>query len=59
MDKTTANALLAELLAGRMPDAHGRFGPYGGRYIPETLVQAFDRLEAAVKRILPSQEFRV
>jgi tryptophan synthase beta chain len=58
MDKTTANALLAELLAGRMPDAHGRFGPYGGRYSPETLVPAFDRLEAAVKRILPSQEFR-
>jgi tryptophan synthase beta chain len=58
MDKTTAQALLAQLLAGKLPDEHGRFGPYGGRYIPETLVPAFDRLEAAVKRILPSQEFR-
>jgi len=58
MDNPTAQALLAQLLAGRMPDEHGRFGPYGGRYIPETLVPAFDRLEAAVKRILPSQEFR-
>ncbi|HMA11341.1 MAG TPA: tryptophan synthase subunit beta [Steroidobacteraceae bacterium] len=58
MDKTTAQALLAQLLAGKLPDEHGRFGPYGGRYIPETLVPAFDRLEAAVKRILPSQDFR-
>jgi tryptophan synthase beta chain len=58
MDKTTAQALLAQLLAGKLPDERGRFGPYGGRYIPETLVPAFDRLEAAIKRILPSQDFR-
>jgi len=58
MDKSTAQALLAQLLAGKLPDEHGRFGPYGGRYIPETLVPAFDRLEAAVKRILPAQDFR-
>ena len=24
-----------------------RFGPYGGRYVPETLVPALDELEAA------------
>src|SRR6187402_1581592 len=58
IDKSTADRLLAQLLAGRMPDAHGRFGPYGGRYIPETLVPAFDRLEEAVRTILPSTEFR-
>jgi tryptophan synthase beta chain len=58
MDKSTAQELLAQLLAGKLPDAHGRFGPYGGRYIPETLVPAFDRLEAAIKRILPAQDFR-
>jgi tryptophan synthase beta chain len=58
MDKSTAEALLAQLLAGKLPDEHGRFGPYGGRYIPETLVPAFDRLEAAIKRILPAQDFR-
>src|SRR6185369_15623698 len=54
----TAGELLAQLLAGRMPDAHGRFGPYGGRYIPETLVPAFDRLEEAVRAILPAKDFR-
>ena len=58
MDKSTAQALLTQLLAGKLPDEHGRFGPYGGRYIPETLVPAFDRLEAAVKRILPAKDFR-
>jgi tryptophan synthase beta chain len=29
------------------PDADGRFGPYGGRYVPETLVDAHRELEAA------------
>src|SRR6201981_3785777 len=30
-----------------MPDAHGRFGPYGGRYVPETLVAPLEELEHA------------
>ncbi|WP_404800652.1 tryptophan synthase subunit beta [Anaeromyxobacter paludicola] len=29
------------------PDAAGHFGPYGGRYVPETLVPALDELTAA------------
>jgi tryptophan synthase beta chain len=29
------------------PDAHGRFGPYGGRFVPETLMYALDQLAAA------------
>ncbi len=29
------------------PDARGRFGPYGGRYVPETLVGPLEQLEAA------------
>ncbi|MEC7946414.1 MAG: tryptophan synthase subunit beta [Myxococcota bacterium] len=37
------DALLA-LLAGDLPDVRGRFGPYGGRYVPETLVPALTRL---------------
>jgi len=28
----------------QVPDAHGRFGRYGGRYVPETLVAALDQL---------------
>ncbi len=29
------------------PDVRGRFGPYGGRYVPETLVAPLDALERA------------
>jgi tryptophan synthase beta chain len=32
-----------------LPDARGRFGPYGGRYVPETLIPALDELEAAYR----------
>src|SRR5437879_4370506 len=27
-----------------VPDVHGRFGPYGGRYVPETLMEALRQL---------------
>jgi tryptophan synthase beta chain len=30
-----------------LPDARGRYGPYGGRYVPETLVPALEALERA------------
>jgi tryptophan synthase beta chain len=50
--------LLAEMLRGAFPDARGRFGPFGGRYVPETLVPALDRLEAGVHRFLADRAFR-
>ncbi len=30
-----------------LPDERGRFGPYGGRYVPETLIPALDELTKA------------
>jgi tryptophan synthase beta chain len=30
-----------------MPDVRGRFGPFGGRYVPETLMFAIEQLDAA------------
>jgi tryptophan synthase beta chain len=30
--------------AASVPDAAGRFGPFGGRYVPETLTRALDEL---------------
>jgi len=30
-----------------LPDTLGRFGPYGGKYVPETLVEALKELESA------------
>lgn len=32
-----------------LPDPRGRFGPYGGRYVPETLIPALEEVEAAYR----------
>ena len=32
-----------------VPDPAGRFGPYGGRYVPETLFAALEELDAAYR----------
>jgi tryptophan synthase beta chain len=50
-------ALLDDLLAGRFPDDRGRFGPFGGRYVPETLVAPLERLTAACT-LLRDAEFQ-
>ncbi|HEY6453623.1 MAG TPA: tryptophan synthase subunit beta [Steroidobacteraceae bacterium] len=49
---------LAALLAGRFPDERGRYGPFGGRYVPETLVPAHERLERGVRRWLADAKFQ-
>jgi tryptophan synthase beta chain len=33
----------------QVPDARGRFGPYGGRFVPETLMFALEQLDAAYR----------
>ncbi|MEO0996023.1 MAG: tryptophan synthase subunit beta [Pseudomonadota bacterium] len=48
----------ARLLAGELPDSRGRFGPFGGRYVPETLVPALERLAAGAQRYLGDAGFR-
>ncbi len=52
-----ARALLDNILEGAYPDHRGRFGPFGGRYVPETLVPALDRLQAGVDRHLRDADF--
>jgi tryptophan synthase beta chain len=54
----TAQHLLADELAGKFPDARGRFGPFGGRYVPETLIPALERLETGMRQHLHSAEFQ-
>ena len=49
--------LYKKTLAGEFPDEMGRFGPFGGRYIPETLVPAFSRLEEGMKQYLDDINF--
>jgi tryptophan synthase beta chain len=40
------------------PDFKGRYGAFGGRYVPETLVPALDRLQAGVERYLHASDFQ-
>jgi tryptophan synthase beta chain len=39
------------------PDESGRFGPYGGKFVPETLMPALDELEEAYLRARGDAEF--
>lgn len=42
----------------RVPDAGGRFGMFGGRYIPETLMPAVEELERAYRAAKTDRTFR-
>jgi len=41
-----------------VPAAAGRFGPYGGRYVPETLVHALDELEREYRSAAADRDFK-
>jgi len=41
-----------------LPDDHGHFGPYGGVFVAETLIEALDQLKAAYERYRKDPEFR-
>lgn len=53
-----SEGLLRALIAGSFPDERGRFGPYGGQYVPETLMPAVTQLAEQVGKLLPSAEFQ-
>ncbi len=40
------------------PDAQGHFGPYGGRYVPETLMHPLQELQAEYERARQDPQFR-
>lgn len=44
--------------AENLPDAQGRFGPYGGRYVPETLMYPLQQLEQEYFRAQGDPEFQ-
>src|ERR1700691_5752504 len=39
------------------PDVRGRFGPYGGRFVPETLVAPLEELERAYAQACADERF--
>lgn len=42
----------------RLPDEHGRFGRYGGMYVPETLMSALTDVEAEFRAAQKDPEFQ-
>lgn len=42
----------------QLPNSAGRYGPYGGRYVPETLIPALDELIAAYKEASRDKAFK-
>jgi tryptophan synthase beta chain len=42
----------------RQPNRRGHFGPYGGRYVPETLMSALDDLNKAFREAWHDKTFR-
>jgi tryptophan synthase beta chain len=42
----------------QMPDARGHFGPYGGQFVPETLMQPLEELVAAYNEVLGDTQFQ-
>jgi tryptophan synthase beta subunit len=45
-------------IATTLPDARGRFGTYGGRYVPEVLIPALDELAEAWTELREDADFR-
>ncbi|MBV7332135.1 tryptophan synthase subunit beta [Chloroflexi bacterium TSY] len=56
MTTTTLDAL-PKINYQSVPDEDGRFGPYGGKFVPETLMPALDELEAAYLQARNDAEF--
>ncbi len=54
--KAEARALLTALLNGDLPDGDGRFGPFGGRFAPETLMPALSRLERKAREFFADND---
>jgi tryptophan synthase beta chain len=43
--------------SSNVPDAAGRFGPFGGRYVPETLTHALEQLSAEYDKAVADASF--
>src|SRR5512146_3337254 len=48
----------SSLLLPKVPDRRGHFGPYGGRYVAETLMPALTELERAYGKARRDAGFR-
>ena len=44
-------------MSASVPDTHGRYGQYGGQFVPETVMPALAELEAAYRDAMGDREF--
>jgi tryptophan synthase beta chain len=49
---------MSSIASETVPDARGHFGPYGGRYVPETLMHPLHELEVEYLRSQQDPEFQ-
>ncbi|MEM9409990.1 MAG: pyridoxal-phosphate dependent enzyme, partial [Planctomycetota bacterium] len=53
MTKISSSANIASV-----PDQRGRFGEFGGRYVPETLIKALDQLDQEYRKAKEDPSFQ-
>jgi hypothetical protein len=56
--KTVSAAAATDKIPPR-PDASGRYGQFGGKYVPETLIAALEELEKAYADAMADEAFKV
>ena len=49
---------MSTVASGILPDAQGHFGPYGGRFVPETLMHPLQELEKEYFRAQVDPQFQ-
>ena len=49
---------MKSVVSPNLPDARGHFGPYGGRYVPETLMHPLQELEDEYRRAQADPAFQ-
>lgn len=59
MASVTCTAAPPEQQVAQRPDKTGRFGRFGGKYVPETLISALAELEQAYHEAMNDPEFKV
>ncbi len=55
---STASDKIKTIEWGAQPDQRGHFGPYGGRFVAETLMEPLVELEAAYEKLRDDPEFQ-
>ena len=52
------NETMSAVAKSNLPDTRGHFGPYGGRFVPETLIRPLQELEQEYLRAQKDPAFK-